>query len=518
MQSAGLREDALFDLIGYDAIATRARPGAWISSVVVCNPAARARRGVAEVEVFVVREHVRVGPASGGGNTMPIGAPSPSWRLGKGAIPVQRLTSKRRHERLESSQHYPWNDFVESTTALAWVPPIAGYGTRAFVLDDEGTSSGSLAPEQVRAEGLAIENGTMRIEADARGVVRLSTPDGARSIASLLSIESVTDAGDLYTPSPRGAPRFAEFANPRLTLRGPLRAALVLQWRVEFYDQLRMLAPRAAVGTVTLTLDAGAAFLRVDVHGDSGLLDHRLRLRITTDVQDADIFADAAFGPVRREIVVAPVGAAESVPPTAPLARYVTLTAPDRGATVYSDGLGEYEVLEDGAVALTLLRAVGELSRNDLPERPGHAGWPASTPEAQEPGEFGGRFALMLHGARDDATIAQIERAADDVLHPLAGRTVRSATPLPATTDGVSLEGEGLSLSAIKTSEDGVWMVLRCVNLTGHEIAGAWALGAPVYEARASRLDETPGTILEIQDKRIPFLAPPRAILSVLVR
>jgi alpha-mannosidase len=195
----------------------------------------------------------------------------------------------------------------------------------------------------------------------------------------------------------------------------------------------------------------------------------------------------------------------------------VTLASHDRGATIYSDGLGEYEAMDDGSVAVTLFRAVGELSRNDLPERPGHAGWPASTPEAQEQGKFTGRFAMMLHGARDDATIAEIERTADDVLHPPAGRTVRSATELPVVTDGATLEGEGLALSAIKMSEDGAWLVLRCVNLTEREIAGAWVLGAPVHEARESRLDETPGKLVGIQGNRISFVAAPRAIVTLLV-
>lgn len=449
---------------------------------------------------------------------MPIGEPSPSWMLGAGDVPVQRLTSARRHERVESPHHYPWNDFVESTAALVWVPPIAGYGTRAFAINSGDSASLSEPPHAARVDGHAIENGAMRIEADARGVVRLKSASGRRSIDSLLSIESVTDAGDLYTPSPRGAPRFAEFTNPRLKLRGPLRVSLVVQWRVEFYDQLRMLAPRAATGTLTISLDAGAAFARIDVAGDNGLLDHRLRLRVATDVADAEVFADAAFGPLRRDAIVAPADTLESVPPTAPLARYVTLASRDRGATIYSDGLGEYETFADGTVALTLVRAVGELSRNDLPERPGHAGWPASTPDAQEPGEFAGRFALLLHGARNDGTIAEIERTADDVLHPLAGRTVRSATPLHATTDGVTLEGEGLAMSTIKTSEDGAWMVLRCVNLTERAVAGAWLLGSQPREARASRLDETPGELVGIQGNRVQFVAPPRAVVTMLAR
>jgi len=517
-QLAGVREDALFDLIGYDAVATRSSPDLWRSVVVVCNPAARARGGVAEVEIQVVRDHVRVGPGSGGDVALSIGAPSPEWSIAGGAVPEQRMSSERRHLRVESPQHYPWNDFVEVTRALVWVPPIAGYGTRALALTGERSLATIAAPDEVRTGKHWLENSSVRVEADGRGVVSLSTRDGVRQLASLLSIESTTDAGDLYTPSLRGETRVAELSNPRLHLRGPLRGSLVIQWRVEFHDALRRTTPDVASGTLTLSLDAGARFVRIDIAGDNRITDHRLRLRVATDVAIAQVFADASFGPVRREPILAPPDSAEMPPPTAPLARYVTLASPSRGATVYSDGLGEYEALDDGTVALTLLRAVGELSRNDLPERPGHAGWPAKTPEAQEQGAFSAGFALLLHGARDDATIAEIERTADDVLHPLAGRTVRSATELHEETSGVALEGEGLALSTIKTSEDGEWLVLRCLNLSERDVAGAWVLGAPAREARGSRLDETLGELVGIQDNFVRFVAPPRAIVTLLVR
>jgi mannosylglycerate hydrolase len=461
---------------------------------------------------------VRVGPGSGGDAAMPIGAPSPSWVLEGGAIPVQRLTSTRRHVRVESPQHYPWNDFVESTSALIWVPPITGYGTRAFALTEGESPAIAAPPREVRASGLSMENDALRVEVDARGAITLTSLDAAHSISSLISIEATADAGDLYTPSPRGEPSIAELSSPRPGMRGPLRATVAIPWRLESHADVRLQHPECAMGVVIITLDAGARHLGFEVNGMNEMKNHRVRLRIATHVRDADIFADAAFGPVRREPIVAPPESAEKPPPTAPLARYVTLASKSRGATIYSDGLGEYEALPDGTVALTLFRAVGELSRNDLPERPGHAGWPAPTPEAQEQGELAARFAILLHGARDDAAIAEIERTADDVLHPLAGRTVRSATELPVVTEGVTLEGDGLALSTIKTSEDGAWLVLRCVNLTDREVAGTWTLGSPVHEARESRLDETPGKSVGIQDNRLSFTASPRAIVTALVR
>ena len=161
---------------------------------------------------------------------------------------------------------------------------------------------------------------------------------------------------------------------------------------------------------------------------------------------------------------------------------------------------------------------MGELSRSDLPERPGHAGWPAPTPEAQGLGPFEAEFGLLLHGPRTPATIDEIERTADDVLFPLAGETLRSALQLSPPVHGVELHGPGLAFSAAKNSEDGEWFVLRCVNLLDQECAGSWRLGRALREARLARLDETPLTPLSVRDDVVRFLAPPRGVVTILIR
>ena len=83
---------------------------------------------------------------------------------------------------------------------------------------------------------------------------------------------------------------------------------------------------------------------------------------------------------------------------------------------------------------------------------------------------------------------------------------------------GVALEGIGLSFSSAKESESGEWLVRRCVNLLEKESAGSWRLGRAVKEAHLARLDETVLTPLSLKGDTIPFLAPPRAVVTVLVR
>jgi len=241
---------------------------------------------------------------------------------------------------------------------------------------------------------------------------------------------------------------------------------------------------------------------------------------LRTGVAGADVWADAAFGPVLRRPLAVPPGdsRAERPPPTAPLHRYVSLHGPGAGATLYADGLAEYEASADGAVAVTLLRAVGALSRSDLPERPGHAGWPVDTPGAQCRGGFAAQLALLPHGPRDDATIALVDRVAEDVLLPLRATTLRSALRAPGTVSGVELAGEGLALSAVKPNEAGDGLVLRCVNLLDQPVPGAWRLPRTPGSVELARLDETPLQPMDVHGHEVPFVAGPREIVTLLVR
>ena len=191
----------------------------------------------------------------------------------------------------------------------------------------------------------------------------------------------------------------------------------------------------------------------------------------------------------------------------------------DRTVALLSDGLAEYEAMDDGAIGVTLLRAVGELSRNDLPERPGHAGWPTPTPGAQCPGPFAAELALAPLGPWSDATIDALERTADDVLVPLGGETLRSwIGNSHGSTLGLQLHGEGLAFGACKESDDGAWTVLRCVNLLEREVHGRWTIGWRPRQATLSRLDERPGDPIPLDGHDVPFVALPRAIVTILVR
>ncbi|HEU4565654.1 MAG TPA: glycoside hydrolase family 38 C-terminal domain-containing protein [Gemmatimonadaceae bacterium] len=528
-QARAITDRAIEGLVGHDAVRARTAPDRWRPVVVVRNATARPRGGLAELEVALFRQTVPVGPGSG---APPHDAsPPPNFTLDGGRVPFQILERERRFDRVESPRHYPRNDLVDTARVVAWVPPAPGYGTRTLAIEpDLGDALEHAPAPRVSGSERELAGESLRVRVAADGAPRLEPALPSRDAEPLLgepllAFEDVGDAGDLYTHSPI-APRVVA-TRPvarRLLHAGPLRAELELVYRLEVPEWSsragRAAQTRSVDISARLQLDAGAPFLRVQLRGENVARDHRLRVSFATGVKDGAVFADAAFGPALRvPVCVSPEAAAvEAPPPTAPLHRYVTVASASSGATLFSDGLAEYEVSDDGRIAVTLMRAVGELSRNDLPERPGNAGWPVHTPEAQSLGAFEASFALLLHGPRDEESIALVARAADDVLLPLAGDTLRSALALPAPTAGVELEGDGLAFSACKESEDGAWTVLRCVNLLERPVDGRWRLGAPATEAALARLDETILAPLAVHDGAIAFTAAPRAVVTILAR
>lgn len=549
-QARGLRGDALGALLAHDPDAARRWRDGWQSAVVVRNAAPRARGGVAEVELLSFLADVPVGPASAGawreaGAVALRGVPVTLHDADGRPLPVQVLERTLRHDRVEAPHFYPDDDVVEAARCVAWVPPVPGYGIASYAVaegpgDDAARAragAGPATPVRAGRDGRDawIDNGRLRVRAGADGRVRVEGVALGAPVDALVGLEDVGDAGDLYTPSPVGRPVAAAWCDaPEVLHDGPLRASVRLRYRLRIPVGLtrdpdapfvrparRAGRPAEVAVSVTLTLDAESEVLGVAVRGVNPARDHRLRLRLDTGVPGDRVLADAALGPVWRAPLDVPPEdqRAERVLTTAPLHRYVSRYDGARGATVYSDGLAEYEAAADGAVYVTLVRAVGELSRPDLPERPGHAGWPTPTPEGQSLGPFAARFAVAWHGGDSPSTRDAVERWADDVLLPLRGDTWRALLRVPPPVPGVTLHGVGLTLGAIKPSDDGAWTVLRCVNATDASVEGAWEVAGGVEEACLARLDETPLAPLALgAGGRVAFAAGPQAAVTVLVR
>jgi alpha-mannosidase len=502
IQGEGLRDDALLALTGHDSARARAEPDAWRPVVVLRNPVARARGGVAELQLSATVANVAVGP----GSAERRGLPQRIRSLLVAGGPLQILARSEGVTLTEDLRAYPRADRTATIHSLDWVERIEGYS----VVTREQRGGGRVdVPNPVHAGEQELSNGIARVMVNDEGEVRLEYLDTGHVIDNLLALEDRQDFGDLYTPALRETLPPWKLRRMRLVHRGPLRGEMALEF-----------AGASGRCTLRIQLDANLPALRIRVEGENRGKDHRLRLRFMTGLAGAATIADAAFYPVERKPLKLSDDEQrmEHVVASAPLHRWVARFSPNAGATIFSDGLAEYESHGDGSIAVTLVRAVGALSRPDLPERPGNAGWPADTPGAQSLGPFAAEFAVALHGPDSPDVRDSIEQLADDVLLPITGETLRSNLLEPREVGGIELSGQGLVFSSAKPAQREGWIALRCVNRRDVSVHGTWAFGRTIVEALRARLDETPEGTLSVSGRSVPFEAAPKEIVTVLVR
>src|SRR5438309_8849777 len=506
---------AVLDLVRHDPDAARERAVEPAPALVLWNPAARARGGVAVVDVTLFRRDVLVGPPSGrvprqGQGYRPFGLAGPDGR----PIGLQLLDRRPGHERLDAAWHYPDQDEVDWVRVALRLPAVPGLGVTCAGLTP-GATRPDRAGEGAVVKGRSLVNRWIEIVLEPTGALALHDRRTGERFFDGLRLEDGGDAGDTYSYCPPVRDRIVRAAGPikvRRLAAGPLVASLEATFE--------MRAGRIEVRLVVM-LHADSPVVRCILDIDNQATWHRLRARVPTQLADVSALAGAPFGSVARPPVV--VRAAdyplETPVPTAPAQRFVAAADGRRGLALLGPGFFEYEWTRRGDLVLTLLRSVGELSRGDLPTRPGHAGWPTATPLAQCLGTSRVELAIAPVSQTDVERGDIIPSLWEDVFLPVRGFWLRDAREVVPAPIDIALEGTGLVVSAVKPAQQGSPLVLRCYNATGRRAQGAWRFGEGVKSAHRVRADERESTalVLEGRGKTVRFVAEPHAIVTILV-
>jgi len=504
-------------LAGHDADA--AREGAAVRPRLhLWNPAARPRGGVVLAEVTAFRGDVLVGPP--GARKARRGPGFRPFALTSGGVSVvpQVLDVVPGQERADAARHYPDQDVVDRLRIAVPLPQaLPGLGLAGLDLAD---GRGRPLEEFAVARGRALGNGRIHAAVDPAGRIQLTHPGGGVRFDDLAGLESEPDRGDCYTFSavPRArVVRPTGRVRPKVTWAGPLAAAV--EWSVE-------LGKGMAKTSAAFTLEAigDQPVLRGRIELENRAEDHRLRLRFPTGLRRASILAGAHFGAVSRPAgkqgAARKGGVREAPVATAPAHRWVAAARKGRGLAFFMPGFFEYEWTSAGDLLVTLLRSVGELSRPDLRERPGHAGWPTPTPLAQCPGREVIEFGLGLVTEDDLGNIAELERRWEDTFLPPLALWIRECTAAEAPgAAGMELAGDGLVFSSCHPAWGQEGVMLRCYNAGPHDARGTWRFARPLREARRVRADGGDGVPLPLDQggRAVSFPAGPHEIISLLV-
>ncbi len=380
-----------------------------------------------------------------------------------------------------------WNDLpwarsgVVGLDGLPTVVDSAGLGATAAA---RAPSHRAVTSPQ---EG-TIENGALRVEVSADATFFVTDLESGRRTGPHNLLLDEGDRGDEYTYSYAGPTvgSSGQAGTLRTEVRGD-RATVVVDHALDLPAALR--ADRLARSPETvrcairseISLDAAARRVDVSLMVDNRARDHRLRVLCDTGTRSLTHVAGAAFGWLDRDTRIGS-GSGWIERPTAERCGH-DLVGVDGAIVVGMDGLREYAALHDGrTLALTLLRAVGWLSRGDLPERRGHAGPALETPSAQCIGERSYRYCVVPLGER--MTLGLAAREVREFLSPL--RVLRGADErVLVTIDRASV----IQLSALRSGPGGA-IVVRLFNPRREQAATTVRFHRAVRDARSVDLRE----------------------------
>ena len=402
--------------------------------------------------------------------------------------------------------------FAVRRTLTFYAPAVPGVGYRAFRLGGAPDASESTAPDAPANHGW-LENDYLRLEVDLHdgALILIDKATGCR----YTGLNQVVDGGDRgdeynYCPPERDSLVTLPALPPRIE-----RAGDSLRIRLLYRLPVSLAPDRAsrAVDTVDLPVVVTARLApdgrRVDIHTalDNRAQDHRLRVLFPTEIASDTAIVDGHFDRLRRGPLPEydTSGWSEQPQPTNAMRAFAAVERPSGGGLMLAArGLPEYELMTDSGsatLALTLLRCVGWLSREDFACRVGQAGPELATPGAQCLGPAAFEYSLIPFGAGElDSAAAEAYAFAAPLRAGLCALRAGSLAPQARL---LALEPAALVLTAIKAADTGDALIVRFYNSSERAQTACVTFGFPVAAVNPVNLLEEPqGDALPIGDEQ----------------
>ncbi len=403
-----------------------------------------------------------------------------------------------------------------------------------------------------------IENEYFRIRAEPGGTLELIDKQTGVRYAGLNRILDGGDCGDSYNFCPPAEDRIVGARRKAVRVqRGPVRQSLEIDLDLSLpvgltRDRKRRSPQRVTVPVTTrVTIFPGVERVEIHTSVENHAQDHRLRVHfpfpaerengvIASDRRERSNLLLNRRGLLRRfaprndtfpvarydghfEIVERPsippqddTNWVERWRPEVPQRTFTDLSTSRRGLMIANRGLPEVEVVAGREIALTLLRCVGWLSRDDFPSRTGHAGPMLPLPGAQMEGRWEFDYAVIPHAGNWRAAVREARafeappRAVETDAHN--GVLARSGSIVEATPPE-------FEISAIKLNEDGRGLVVRGWNSTDQPLKVVLRPGKKFRRAdRVNMAEERQSALRTGKNGEVAFNSKPHEIVTLLLR
>jgi len=441
--------------------------------------------------------------------------------LPKGMYPAQVLSPGGK------AQAFVWREDSATLEFIADVPPL-GYTAYTVTLSSTPPDE-SARPKVYNATHIHdLHGAALMIEHNRLTWRHL---ESGIEISDLLRFFDGGDAGDTYNYSPPHVD-FVEQAQLVGTIQveeSPFYRRLILHHRMRVAPELNAKRQRER-GLRLLELITSATFY----NGLPGVYfkttfsntanDHRLRAHIRTGMRSESLLTDAPFGMTERKITP-PADRNDSAPfsesysGTMPMQRVAVIEDKTAGLALLTRGLTEVEGIQEGGqttLALTMVRAVGWLSRSDLETRRGAVDAVKAVNGAQSLRPITAEYALVPVPPSDHASML---RAGQTFSAPLivqqydAAPEVGRRSYLSVTTGDPHAV---VLMTALKPPQEGDGVVLRLLNPNDVELPAHFNCQRKPRAVTLLTLGEQPLDALKVNaDGGFALSLPPHKLVTL---
>lgn len=375
-----------------------------------------------------------------------------------------------------------------------------------------------------------IENEFFKVKVEKNGSIILLDKNTGTTYTGFNTFEDMGDVGDEYNYDPPKQDRVYSSGDleakvtpctsglARCTLKIEYDLMLPASASTDRKTRSTALVSCPAACYLSLYPDVPRVDFKLEVVNNAK--DHRLRILFPTGLKCGYSCADQAFHVIERSVELPEAkNWAEPPVPTYPMQSFVSTGDGKNGITLAARGLHEYEVKKDGSIAITLLRCVGWLSRDDLGTRNVTAGPIIPTPDAQCLGKHVFFYSVIPHRGTWETGKAYVQamqhqtpmRIVQVLDHEFAAlgewaliytefknlvvkkaQAPLSPSPFPLERSFLSVEPTNVIISGVKRAEDGNGIIVRLYNTTNEKVEGKLKFYRKVREAIAVNMREEP--------------------------
>ncbi|MCL4302544.1 MAG: hypothetical protein KJ077_43040 [Anaerolineae bacterium] len=394
------------------------------------------------------------------------------------------------------------------------------------------------------AETNTMENDALRVSLNPDGSLNVTEKQSGYTYRNLGYFEDGGDTGDTYDysypPEDHVITSLNKPAQITLLQAGPLLAQFKVEITLELPEalienrQMRSSHTRPYPIISYVELAAGSRRVEIRTVVQNVVKDHRLRVLFPTDLAADYCYAEEPFDVARWPIQGEPMpeelsevealltaGRYMSPVNTNPFQNFVDYTDGQRGLAVISRRVTEYEILPEksGAIALTLLRSVGWLTRYDLLTRVGDVGPHIFTPEAQCLGRHVFYYSVYPHQGDWSEEKTHVQAMSHN-LRPRVVQTSSQSGKLPDELAFVSLQSDepaqAFRITSLKRSEAGDGIIVRFFNTLDQPVRGElktwWDQVTQVFK---TNLNEEELVELNQENGSIAVQARPKEIVTL---